>query len=148
MLEFIPDGYDKEPGFIRAVAGVHKELRFTYRPCLPEEQSELLSHAKAETDAAFDRRCAAFVSARLRTWSLVDRTKTPPVAVEVTTKNVLRLRTHVFRRLYEVITGLGITDIDPDWSEEKQIEVADQQFESALTGKTPGEVAADAAAKN
>jgi hypothetical protein len=126
-LDIIPDDGYTEPGYIKAIVGIHGDIRFTYRPMLIQEQSK----ATAEAGEAgrgkperYDRVCAEKLAHHLLTWSLRDSSGTP-LAIEINT--LLRIKPMAFLRLWAIVLGTQASDIDPEWTEEVQAVKTEEQ---------------------
>lgn len=123
-LDVIPDDGYTEPAYIKAMNGVHGEIRFTYRPMLIQEQSKATAEA-AEAGRAkperYDRVCAERLAKHLLSWS-IRGADGRPLAIEVNT--LLRIKPMVFLRLWAIVLGTQASDIDPEWSEEQEAETA------------------------
>jgi hypothetical protein len=140
-LDFIPDDGYTEEGYIKAEPFIHGELRFRFRPRLVEEKSQILDQADAagrngESDK-FDQRVAKMLSLAVAEWSLKD-SKGGTVAISART--ILQLKPRLNYKLYQIVMGMIPTDIDPNWPAEKQDAALDQEYESALSGKSPAAV--------
>ena len=127
-LDVIPDDGYTEPGYIKAMSGVHGEIRFSYRPMLIQEQSKATAEAaeagRGKPDR-YDRVCAEKLAKHLLSWSITGP-HGEPLAIEVNT--LLRVKPMAFLRLWSIVLGTQASDIDPEWSEEVQAEkFAEQQ---------------------
>jgi len=141
---YFHDGYT-QPGFIRAVPLLHGELRFTFRPALVEQRSQLVDAAGRLKSDAYDRHVATFLAEKLVGWDLADESGRD-VAISAT--NLLRLHPEVFIKLHRIVLGWIASDIDPRWSDDDQQDVVEDQYESALAGQTVGEARQERIEKN
>jgi len=144
-LNYTPDDGYTEPGYIKPVIGLHGEFRFRFRPMLTEEYSHLIAASDEMSGQAYDRKAADMMLGKLTEWNLSDG---KGVLVPITQKTILRLKVALFNKLYKIITGTDATDIDPLWSDDITDTKADEEYESALSDRTPGEVREENDAKN
>ncbi len=141
---YFHDGYTQS-GFIAAVPLVHGALRFTYRPALLEERSQLSDAARQLRSHLYDRHAAAFTAHKIVDWDLADcRGRAVPVSAEA----LLRLQPDLFARLHKIVTGWTASDVDPAWSRQTKDREIEDQLEAALTGHPVGEVREERDEKN
>jgi hypothetical protein len=141
---YFHDGYT-QCGFIAAVPLVHGALRFTYRPALVEERSQLGDAARQLRSQLYDRHAAAFTAHKIVEWDLADsRGRAVPVSAEA----LLRLQPDLFVRLHKIVAGWMATDVDPAWPRDTKDRALEDQLESALTGRSVGEVRQERDEKN
>jgi len=141
---YFHDGYTR-PGYIQEQPTLHQSLRFSYRPALVEERSQLLAATGSAKADAYDRQVAAFLATKLVSWELADESGND---VPVSASSLLRLQSELFLQLYHVVMGWSGSDIDPCWNDEACDEAAEDELESALSGKTVGELRQEADEKN
>jgi hypothetical protein len=144
IANYFCDGYT-QPGFIAAAPRLHGELRFTFRPALVEERSQLVDAAGRLKSDAYDRQAAAFLAQKLVAWELVDGEGR---GVAVSAAALLRLHPELFVKLHRIVLGWMASDVDPRWTEEAIERAAEEQYESALSGKSVGEVRQERDEKN
>jgi hypothetical protein len=135
---FIEDGQTLD-GYCAPIAGLHDGLSFTFRPILPEEQSEHIDARERFQGRKWAQYVAKFAAARLAVWSLSE----PPSPTKV-----LRLQPRLFGKLYGILLGTDASDINPAWPDQQKQEAADEELESALTGQSPAVVHDASTAKN
>lgn len=141
---YFHDGYTRA-GYVRPSPGLHEALRFDYRPALVEERSQLVDAAAGMRSDAYDRQVAAFLATKVLSWDLTDGAG-GEVAVSPTA--MLRLQPELFVKLYRVVLGWVGSDVDPRWSEDSAAEAVQIEHESALAGKTVGDLRQEADEKN
>jgi len=108
VLDYIPDGYIEE-GYIRAAAGLHGSVRFTFRPMRVVEQAALFGQRMLSLPEELqDRRCADVLCSHLISWSVVDANGR---TLELTAENILRLKPALFQRLLAIVSGIEPSDI-------------------------------------
>lgn len=107
----IRDNFTRQ-GYIEAAEGLHDELRFTYRPMLPEEL-ELVELFRAQNGLDVKktmRRMREEVAERLKSWSEVDeKNDTIPITVD----SLKLLPPKVWEKLWLIVTGQRSVDHDP-----------------------------------
>ncbi len=133
----IRDGYTKD-GYIAAVERLHDELRFKFRPMLPE-QLESLSAAVEKADAS---KASLLVAAAMQkhvtewgeTW---EAPECLPASLIV--DNFRRLHPLVLAKLRRIVEGVSAGDLDPK-STSKPTEVDEYiaGLEAELAGQSPG----------
>ena len=116
---FIADGYT-ESAYLAPVENVYEqEIRFTYRPTLNEERSLASDDVRSAKDGAqADRKAANRLVKQLVCWSITRPDKDgKQVPLELSVKNILRLKFKVFDRLQAIaIYGTEGGDVDPESS--------------------------------
>ncbi len=141
---YFHDGYT-QCGFIAAVPMMHGSLRFTYRPALVEERSQLSDAAAALKSHLYDRQAAMFTAQRIVLWDLTD---VEGDEVAVSAEALLRLQPGLFVKLHRIVLGWIPSDVDPAWSEDIQDRALDDETESALSGHSVGELREEHDEKN
>lgn len=146
---YIGDGYT-EDGYIKEEPLLYGEVRFKYRPAMPEERSAIMERIDKAKDGPHSHRIAAAeLKKHLASWDLdkpnpkfksEEQTpdESPRVALEITAANILGLRFKLYDRLMGiVIYGLEGGDVDPEAKNDaKQAAEDDAHLESALSGRT------------
>lgn len=145
MLDFIPDGYT-ESGFIQAVAGLHGEFRFSFRPMLIEERSVILSERMTRLpEEQQDLKTAKAMQARLVTWSLRDA---QGACVPIELGEIRRLKPALFRRLFLIVAGLEPSDPTPESPSVERLIANSLALDAALAGVPIGELSEERDRKN
>jgi hypothetical protein len=142
--DYFHDGYTQK-GFVAAVAALHGPLRFTYRPALIEERSQLYDAAAQMNSHLFGCHIAQFLNQKLVDWDLIDIHRRP---VAPSAESLLRLHPELFVRLNQIILGTVASDIDPNWPRETQDRLLDEKAEATLSGRTIGEIREENDEKN
>ena len=137
MQNFISDGYT-EPGYIAAVDGMHGELRFTYRPMLPEEVDQIQAVLDQENVARSHEAIRGVLVRQVKTWS---------DALPVTADSLRTIRPALWNRLYLIVSGRQPSDPDPTATPEQRSEWVANVLEAGKTGQV-GTVRAERDAKN
>lgn len=132
------DGYT-ESGFIAAVPGQNGDFRFTYRPMVPAQSEKATDAIVTLSGEKYTQAQAEQTLSQIVSW---DGGK------QITLANLLRLRSALYRRMCNIIAGFTASDIDPKWSDQKKQAVASVAAKAVTTGKLPGDIAGDDAAKN
>jgi hypothetical protein len=141
---YFHDGYTQH-GYLAAVPRKHGALRFTFRPALVEERSQLTEAARALKPYLYDRRAAAFTAEKIVAWDLVDARQTP---VPPSGEALLRLQPDLFVKLHQIVAGWRVSDVDPTWPAAERERALDDELAAAEAGKPPGEVREERDAKN
>jgi hypothetical protein len=142
--DYFHDGYT-ERAWIAAVPGLHGALRFSYRPALIEERSQLYDAAGQLNAHGFDCHVARFLAQKIVAWDLVDAHGQPvPTAAET----LLRIQPELFIKLNQIILGVTASDIDPNWPAETRDRLLDETAQAALAGRTIGEIREENDEKN
>lgn len=111
----VRDGFTQR-GYIKAVEGLHGELRFTFRPMLPEDVEVLEAFRDRYGVTSPDKaraKIAIETFKRLAGWSVMADGKPLPLSEG----NVRRMRMPLQSKLYHIVACLSATDIDPEWSD-------------------------------
>lgn len=149
---FIPDGYTRK-GFIKAIPGLHGEVRFSYRPMLPGQRDSTRNAINRERGEKASTLQAAAIAGHLTSWDCVYpedgpdenlRGKIVPISVE----NVRHLIPSLFDRLFVIIGGMDASDPEPEAAPAEQKEYADLLLQAAESGGAPGDVALAVQQKN
>ena len=138
MQNFIDDGYT-QAGFIAAREGMHDDLRFTYRPMLPEEVDKVQAVLEREDVLASHAAIRGVLIDKLKDWS----DKLP-----ITADSLRRLRPVLWNRIYLIVAGRQPSDPDPTATPEQRDSWLADVMESGKAGQTVGEARAEADAKN
>lgn len=144
-LNFVPDDGYTESGFIKAIPGLHGELRFDFRPFLVEERSKLLRELENLAQEKQDAIVAKTFVERLKNWDLKDRDGN---AVRVSLGAARRLKPQLFYRLWAILLGTEASDADPEWETQHILEEAENEIEAANSPAPIGVVKETAAEKN
>jgi hypothetical protein len=142
--DYFHDGYTQS-AFIAAVPRLHGTLRFTYRPALVEERSQLYDAAVKLNSHLFDCHVARFLAQKLVDWDLVDAERQ---AVAPTAEAMLRMQPELFAKLNQIILGTAASDIDPMWPPETRDRLLDEKAAAAAAGRTIGEIREENDEKN
>lgn len=112
---FLEDGYTAK-GYLKAVPQLYPEVRFTYRPILPEQRAAFVEAVrKAKDGPGAERRTAAILAKHLLTWDVTD---SKGDTVSITGDRILRLRWALYDRLVAVVLyGTEGGDVDPSWTD-------------------------------
>lgn len=117
MYVYIEDGYTRRAR-ISAIAGLHGQLDFEYRPMLPAEVEELegrISTLVARGDhRAASNMVAAAIAEKLTEWDV--KLRKSREAVPINSQAVARLPVGLFTKLKLVIQGGRASDPRDDWS--------------------------------
>ena len=141
---FFHDGYT-QAGYVGPAPRLHGALRFSYRPALVEERSQLFDAARQLSAHLFDCHLARFLGQKLVDWDLADAQGRP---IEPTAEALLRLPPELFVKLGEIILGTSASDVDPDWPAETREQILAEATEATLTGRPIGEVRQEHDEKN
>jgi hypothetical protein len=145
VLDYIPDDGYTEQAFIKAIAGIHGDFRFTYRPMLPDERADLFASAGTLTPDKHEHRVGRELASRIVSWSLVNARGQ---AVPVSEHTVMRLKPRLFARVYETISGVTPSDPDPKAPSEDKSNAAELEHQAKIENKHPGDARLEAAEKN
>lgn len=107
----IRDGFT-QPGYIAEQQGLHGELRFAYRPMLPETLDNIEAHRRTKKGSDDTKVVIAAVAERLVSWNSCG---SDGVADDITVENVRKLRWALLFRVYNIIAGSEPSDLDPNW---------------------------------
>lgn len=138
MENFINDGYT-EAGYIAAVERMHGEMRFTYRPMLPEEVDE----AQAVLDQNNVARSHGLIRGIL-VKRIIDWSSDLPVTVE----SLRTIRPVLWNRIYMIVAGRSPSDPDPKATPEDVSTWTQDMLEAGGTGGTVGEARTERDSKN
>lgn len=108
---YIDDGYT-EQGYLRAVPGLHPDIRFTYRPMTLAVRGRMMTRGeKCKDDAErFTVQAETIVQGNLLLeWNVSDR---KGAALPISVENMLKLRPRVFLALVAIIAGVEPSDVD------------------------------------
>jgi hypothetical protein len=141
---YFHDGYTQD-GFIVAVPLMHGSLRFTYRPALVEERSQLSEAATRLRAHIYDGHVARFAAQKIVVWDLVDaHLREVPISAEA----LLRLQPELFVKLHRIVLGWTPSDMDPEWSPNTRERAAEEEAAAALSGRLVGDVRLEHDEKN
>jgi len=143
-ISFLHDGYTR-PGYIQVQERLHGPLRFTFRPALVSERSQLAAAAIGMPAVAFDQHVAEFLAGKVLSWDLRDECQGN---VKLSADNVLRLHPELFVKLYTIVVGSVASDLDPEWTEEQRDECLSEVAKAQASGRTVGEVREECDEKN
>lgn len=123
MSGYIPDGYTRR-GFLRGIPRLYEDLRFTYRPILLAERSELNSKLALADPKQIEKLAAEAAARHLVSWDLAHDGS----VLSITAATLLRLQPSLFDRLYSVLHGRAASDEDSTgWADEPLPDEAVQQ---------------------
>jgi len=142
--DYFHDGYTQR-ALIAAVPRLHGTLRFSYRPALIEERSQLYDVAGQLNAHLFDCHVARFLAQKIVDWDLVDAQGQP---VPASAEALLRMQPELFIKLNQIVLGVAASDIDPTWPAETRDRLVDEQAAAALAGRTIGEIREENDEKN
>jgi hypothetical protein len=142
--DYFHDGYTQS-AFVAAVPRLHGALRFTYRPALVEERSQLYDAAGQLSAHLFDCHVAQLLASKIVDWDLVDARRQP---VAASAAAVLRMQPELYVRLIQIVLGIAASDVDPTWPPETRERVLDEKAEAAAAGRTIGEIREENDEKN
>src|SRR5262245_30308487 len=117
-MNYISDGFT-ESAFLKGVARLYDDVRFSYRPLLIDERSEFLDCTGKLSPAQRERETAKLMAGKLVSWDVTDRNGN---ALPANADNLLRLRPVLFQRLSFVVLGIEAPDEDPNGTPEEQAE--------------------------
>jgi hypothetical protein len=144
VANYFHDGYT-QVGFIAAVPRMHGPLRFSYRPTLVEERSQLSDAAATLKSHLYDRHVAAFLAGKLVDWDLTDVRGRP---ITSSGEACLRLHPALFVKLHRIVQGWIPSDVDPEWPEAMAARALDDETAAALAGRPVGELREERDEKN
>lgn len=107
-LTFIPDGYT-EPFRIKAIEGLHGELRGTFRRLTPAQRDGMFTYIDQNKSrpTQYNAAVAKMLSEQIVTWDCVnDRGD----AVAISAANVARLQATLYDKLYNVVMSRQPSD--------------------------------------
>ncbi len=112
----IRDGFSQR-AYISEREGLSGEIRFSYRPMLPESVDETEAERRKVKGKSETHIVIKAILSRLVSWDVVDpKTKQP---TQISLDSVRRLRWGVLYSMYNIICGLEPTELDPLWDEGK-----------------------------
>lgn len=132
------DGQEKD-GYLESIPGVHEELRFKYRPMLPqfvEDLDALMLDSKTTPQQRIVILSAA-LSKQIMSWSEVrlnDKGELAPVPIEA--ESVRRFPYPLLTALHRVIAGMRASDPVPDASP-AQVSAYAKELEAMAAGAHP-----------
>ena len=133
MQNLISDGYT-EPGYIAAREGMHGELRFAYRPMLPEQVDEVAAILDQGNVARSHETVRGVLVRQLQEWS-----ESEPVSAA----SLRKLRPALWNRLYLIVSGRQPSDPDPKATPEQRSEWLADVLEAGKTGQMVGQARDD-----
>jgi hypothetical protein len=128
--DYISDGYTEE-GYIAEQPGMNGELRFTFRPFLIDERAVITNGAEKLDVAMRERKYAAAVASKLKSWTLLDG---GGKLVEITPETVAHVNPPVLVRLTDIVMKMRPSDIDPRWGDKTKSEVSNAAFDAVVAG--------------
>lgn len=131
---YLADGYT-QPAYLKGVPNLYEDLRFTYRPAVVEERSQIVATFGNAKPDAFDRKVAQFLAHKIKSWDVVD---SQGGEVEISATAILRLPPELFQKVWQVVGGFEACDTDPDWPDDAIARADAELFESALSSTTIG----------
>lgn len=143
----IRDGYTRT-GYIAAVERLHDELRFEYRPMLPEQVETLQDATEKKTPSEGIRLVAAALAKQITSWSETAGEDANATPVPINFEHVRRLHFSVINKLYRIVAGISPSDPVPEAKEAEQDEYVASLLASATEGRAIGVIEAEKAEKN
>lgn len=131
------------PGYIERREGLHPALRFRFRPATLAERVEALN-ADLGPALAEPRGVALLLARKLLDWELPEGGTLP----ELLPDNILRLHPELFQRLSRIVLGYQASDPDPAWPEDIAAMHAQDDAQSLVENRAPGEIAQERREKN
>ena len=129
QLDYTPDDGYTEKGYIKEEEGLHRALRFEYRPFLVTVRSRLVQQLDKLSQEKQDVRVAEELQKRLQSWSLADAEGAEvPLSLNV----IQRLKPALFYKLYSIVLGTMPSDIDPEWNTETLMENVNAEAEAVI----------------
>jgi hypothetical protein len=132
----IRDGFTRR-SFIKEVPGLHGELRFSYRPMLPEQRNAVRRLVSGEKGDKGDVLLRTAIAEHLVDWSATDDDGR---SVKIGPEGVRRLPPALYDRLYLIVSGMDASDPEPDASDEEETGYAAALRKAAETGAAVGDV--------
>ena len=130
----IPDGYTRDDGYIARVPRLHPALRFSYRPALVSDRSDIFRAIRnAETAREGEQIAARATAARVLSWNV---TTPKGEEVEPNADEILRLSPELNSRLFQIVMGTEASDEIPG----TEGTTDDAALEAAITGQPLEEV--------
>jgi hypothetical protein len=140
----IRDGFTRA-GFVKDVPGLHGELRFSYRPMLPEQRNAVRRLVSGEKGDKGDVLLRTAIAEHLVDWSATDDEGKD---IKVSSEGVRRLPPALYDRLYLIVSGMDASDPEPDATSEEETGYAAALRKAAETGAAVGDVQTVAQQKN
>ena len=140
--EFFPSAFSLQPtaylhdgytcaGYVQERRHLHPAVRFTYRPMLRQNRSVVFKRIRDDSDPkALDVVYARTIAGQIVEWDLTMPDGAP---VPLTAEHILRLEPNLFDKLFNIVTGISVTDEDPRWSEDQRSDF-DAELDAALAG--------------
>ncbi|MBE3132931.1 MAG: hypothetical protein IMZ55_05620 [Acidobacteria bacterium] len=128
---YLPDDGYTENGYIEAIAGLHAEMRFRYRPLLAEQRGQIMRQLEGLKEEEQVVRIAPILARQLQEWDLRLPDGSP---VAIRESSVRRLRPAVFYRLWGIVTGTVPSDLDPRWSDDEKQSAVELLLEAGPVG--------------
>jgi hypothetical protein len=132
----IRDGFTRK-GFIKEVAGLHGELRFNYRPMLPEQRNAVRRLVSGEKGDKGDVLLRTAIAEQLVDWSAENDEGR---SIAIGPEGVRRLPPALYDRLYLIVSGMDASDPEPDATNEEETGYAANLRKAAETGTAVGDV--------
>lgn len=144
-LDYIPHNQYTEPGYIAARPPAHRALRFKFVPMMGEQRDKI-NAAYREGQGTYFRVGSREIAPFIKEWSLLNGAGKPvPISVD----SIRRLKPMLLDKLIDIISGAGVSDIDPDWTDEVKDVADDLTIAAGQPGADlPGEIREDADVKN
>ena len=116
---FIDANYQQK-AVLKEVPGIHPELTFTYRPCIPEERAQVIQKLGIQKSAACQERMMCDVLTKhISEWSAEEA---------ITLENMVRIRPLVLNRLAAIVVyGTEAGD-----SDDKETEDMESEYEASI----------------
>lgn len=140
----IRDGFTRR-GFIKEIPGLHGELRFEYRPMLPEQRNAVRRLAGEAKGDKGDLMLRTAIAEHLVDWSASDDAGK---SVKADADGVRRLPPALYDRLYLIVSGMDASDPDPQATIEEESSYAATIRKAAEAGTAPGDQATADQQKN
>lgn len=132
----IRDGFTRR-GYVKEVPGLHGEMRFSFRPMLPEQRNAVRRIVSQEKGDKADVLLRTAIAEHLVDWSAADEEGRD---VKIGPEGVRRLPPSLYDRLYLIISGMDASDPEPDAGDEEESSYAATLRKAAETGSVPGDV--------
>jgi len=139
---FVADGYT-EKAYVKA-SELNDEFRFEYRPMLADKRAQLWKDAEKLKPDLGEQKMAMEMVHHVISWDITDENGKP---VDITARNLLKLKPVLWTRLGSIIAGYMPSDVDPLLEEEEQDQAAKEAIAAGLD-KTAAEMKVEADAKN
>ncbi len=143
-LGFINDGYT-ETAVIVEVRGLYPRVQFRFRPMLIEERVEYFRAAEKMTGLQLRRYVARWLAKKMQDWDLKDQKgNVVPIAEDA----MLKVKSRLFDRLFQIISTEEPPDESPDRTAEEQDGEIKDLLESLDKGRPVTEVREERERKN